>query len=222
MMAGNPRQAAHRVPASGGLSASREAAPGAVAALLIAGVADGLLAVACVQAILAWPIAILSHVALAALLCLKLARGADDRTAALLGGMAFSMMGPIGSVIAALQILLLGVERHGVRADGGWFRALSGQTDADPAEALYDAISEGRAYRPGTVPPRYAAVMDGGSVGARQDVLGQIVRRRQPFPPALLRKGLTSRDVAVRASAAAVHARLRETAKARADGEASR
>ena len=214
-MASNGWRAADRAAAFGSPSAEGGAGLAPVPVLLAAGLGDALVAVAVADGWLPLPIAILSHVALAVLLCASLARRADDLTPALLGGLAFLLMGPAGSVIAALQILVLGFERRGEEADIGWFRTLSGHTDADPAEALYDAISEGRAYRPGAVPPRYAAVMGGGSVGARQDVLGQIVRRRESFPPALLHKGLTSRDVAVRASAAAVHARLREAAKPR-------
>lgn len=150
------------------------------------------------------------HVASVLLLSVVLIRQNQDRSLAVLGGLGVMLMGPMGSIVTLFQMLVLGRAESGSGLDQTWFRSLSGNCDIDPAETLYEAIAQGRAYRPGPVPDRYAAVMASGSVTARQGILGQIVRAKRAYPPELLRAGLTSRDVAVRASAAAVYAKLRE------------
>ncbi len=178
--------------------------------VLACGVFDCLLVLAVLAHAMPLAAALVLHVGAVLIVCVVIGRGTNDATFALLSCLGMMLMGPIGGLLAVVQMLALRLAPASHAADQAWFRTLTGVAESDPAEMLYEAIAQGRSFRPGAAPERYGAIMRSGSVAARQDVLGQIARRNRAFPPSLLRAGLTSRDLAVRASAAAVYAKLRE------------
>ena len=180
-----------------------------VAIVLAAGTLDGLLVLSVLGQAIALPVAFALHAGATMLASIAMLHGARDTTFALLSGLAMMLAGPAGGLIAILQMAALHLMPYSHRDNQAWLRMLAGSNEPDQAEALYEAIAHGRSFRPGPAPKSYAAIMTRGTVAERQDVLGQIVRGHRNYPPALLRAGLTSPDLAVRASAAAVYAKLR-------------
>lgn len=180
-----------------------------IAIVVAAGMVDGVLLLEAMAQAIALPLAFTLHAAITLLASVAMLRGARDATFALLCGLAMMLAGPAGGLVAILQMVVLRLIPYSRRDNQAWLQMLSGANDQDPAETLYEAISHGRSFRPGPAPRSYAGIMAGGTVADRQDVLGQIVRGHRDYPPALLRAGLTSPDLAVRASAAAVYAKLR-------------
>lgn len=183
-----------------------------VALALPAALADGALLALAWHAWTPVPAFALLHGLLALAAARALARASGDRTAALLVGLGLLLMGPFGALAA---LLALGRERVAPPRAAqleDWHRQLSGAAERSAARTLHEDIAEGRAFRPGALPERFEAVMARGSVADRQAVLGLLVKERASPASPLLAEALRSRDVAVRASAAAAVARLRETA----------
>ncbi|WP_188906754.1 hypothetical protein [Aureimonas endophytica] len=179
-------------------------------ALLLAALGSGILGAGAFLAL---------HLALGAALVALPARVTGDRGTALILGLGLLVLGPFGCLASLVICLADRAAPDDAEARGNWYRQLSGRIEADPAEILYRDIVEGRAYRPGSPPANFAAVMAGRSVDDRQTVLGLLVKQGRPAPEAVMQTALRSRDVAVRASAAAAVARLRELDAAKA-GEA--
>lgn len=138
-----------------------------------------------------------------------MARGDGDFAPALIVGAATLALGPVGTA-AAMAAIWRADRSGGDPALASWHERIIDRPPVDPAEALYRDIVEGRAYRPGGVPSSFAATMASGDVGRRQQLLGLLAKRDAPVPQALLDAGLSARELAVRAPAAAVVARLRE------------
>lgn len=119
------------------------------------------------------------------------------------------LMGPVG--LAAITIVLLAQfwrgSPPGMREE--WYRQLSGSNEE--AGDLAAALRDGRAYRPeGRRLAPFAEIMATGTVRQKQAVLGLIAQGYEPAFLDLLMGALNSPEVAVRASAAAVLARLRD------------
>lgn len=149
------------------------------------------------------------HLATAAAGTWLIARGDGDFAPALVVGAATLALGPLGTA-AAIAAIWRADRGESDPALASWHERIIDRPAVDPAEALYRDIVEGRAYRPGGVPSSFAATMASGDIGRRQQLLGLLAKRNAPVPEALLDAGLSAPELAVRAPAAAVVARLRE------------
>jgi len=189
----------------------------AALAVLVAAGLDGLLLGLAWRGDLGAATFLVPHLVLAIGSAFALARiAAGDRTGALLVGLGLLVMGPFGALLALAATGRVALRPSGRVKVERWHRRLSGAPEPSAARSLHEDIVEGRAYQPGARPPRFASVMEAGSVGDRQAVLGLLVKERVPAPPELMALALRSSDVAVRASAAAAVAKLRERAQAEA------
>ncbi len=133
-------------------------------------------------------------------------RGGDFAMPLLLGASVLAL-GPLGAMAAIVAAR---------RADtldptlGEWHERIIDRRPVEPAEKLYRDIVEGRAYRALGVPQAFADVMSSGDVAQRQRLLGLLAKQDAPVPAGLIDAGLSAPELAVRAPAAAVVARLRE------------
>ena len=175
---------------------------------LVAAGADGLLMARAVD--VSPPVFSALHLTLAALVGLAACYGTTNRTPALLFALGTACLGPLGAIGTAIICLRLAPAPQRRDELSRWHRQLSGAVYRSDAQTLYEDIVEGRAYQPGSVPPGLGAVMASGSIGDRQAALGLLLNQKHSVPPHLIEMALRSRDVAVRASAAAVVARLRD------------
>lgn len=180
-----------------------------IAIVIACGSVDGLLLIAILAHAIPAPFGFGLHMVAVLMASSAIISSAHDTTFGLLAGLAMMFAGPVGGLVAIIQMLVLRLTSHSGAVNQAWMRTLTGASETDPAEALYEAIEHGRSFRPGPAPRGYAKIMAEGTVVERQKVLGQIARRKRNYPLALLQAGLTSPDLAVRASAAAVYANLR-------------
>ena len=154
--------------------------------------------------------AIAVHIALAC--CAGFLRDPrGDRTAGIVAMVSTLSMGPMGAVGSLMLIRQLRTVRRPydpLRQRGDPF-AFPSETDA--AAGVHEAVTEGRAFVLDVSRLNsFATVMAEGQVGEKQALLGAISQRFHPdFLPSL-QKGLKSPEAAVRVSAAAVFAKLRE------------
>lgn len=153
-------------------------------------------------------VAAVAHLGLAGLAGAGIGRRGCDRGFALLFAMAVIALGPIGAIASLLNRLLIRPKPAAELED--WYRTIVDRPVLDEAEALYQQISDGRAYAPAQPPRSFFHVMEEGNVEQRQRLLGVLVQHASGAVEPLLRKGLAARELAVRAPAAAVMARLRE------------
>ncbi|RFC63441.1 hypothetical protein DYI37_10410 [Fulvimarina endophytica] len=172
------------------------------------GLLDAVLCLATAYGALPVGPAILVHFGLAGLLFAYLLKTKAEGAIAALSAINLAVMAFAGTVVTLLQILVLSrAAAPASRAE--WNRDARREGD-DDATRLYEAIVQNQAYQGRKAPERFDRVMSEGSIADRQWVLAQIVRSDRTYPFALVEAGLKSRDIAVRASAAAVYARLRE------------
>jgi hypothetical protein len=149
------------------------------------------------------------HVAAVAVTTVLVARSDGDFAVALMIGSATLALGPVGllAAVAAAKYAEIGARDPTLAA---WHERIIDRQPTDPAETLYRDIAEGRAYRALGVPATFADVMASDDVARRQRLLGFLAKRDEPVPEALLAAGLSASELAVRAPAAAVVARLRQ------------
>jgi hypothetical protein len=154
--------------------------------------------------------AIAAHIALACSLgFFRDARG--DRTAGIVAMVSTLSMGPLGAVGSLVLIRQLETARRRDDSLRKRYDMVSFQDEADPAGDIHEAVTEGRAFTlDASRLNSFATVLAEGKVGEKQALLGTISQRFHPdFLPSL-QKGLKSPEAAVRVSAAAVFAKLRE------------
>lgn len=167
------------------------------------------------QALLA---ALLSaHVGAALLLGIVVSRPADAALGAA-STAAVLFAGPVGVIAAALVAASLARARRRSSADREtWYRSLAGHATIDPLARLCGDIANGRAFDPALAPVvPFARIARAGDLAAQQRLLGIVAREPDPALARHLRTLLRSPRAAVRASAAAALARLREDVRARA------
>ena len=155
--------------------------------------------------------AVLAHIVVASASWPVCAR-ANDCTNAALAVLSILVMGPVGAL--GTLILLYGVRRSPGSEPA---RMVPGHRAAGAAAAgsYRGLVEEGRAFCPASSRViRFATIMATGTVMHKQAVLGIIAQRFHPDYMPHLRAGLTSPELAVRASAAAVFAKLREGERA--------
>jgi hypothetical protein len=154
--------------------------------------------------------AIAAHIALACSLgFFRDARG--DRTAGIVAMVSTLSMGPLGAVGSLVLIRQLETARRRDDSLRKRYDMVSFQDETDPAGDIHEAVTEGRAFTlDASRLNSFATVLAEGKVGEKQALLGTISQRFHPdFLPSL-QKGLKSPEAAVRVSAAAVFAKLRE------------
>jgi hypothetical protein len=181
-----------------------------VGTILGSALADGLLIAAGLHSLLALPVLLVLHLSLVPFIWL--ATRNCDPTLSAMAIVSVAVMGPVGGVgTMLLAVALLRVREPSSSSLADWHSKLAKPFQADLAERLSQAISEGRLIEPGEVAPvSFQQVSQHGSVAQRQTMLGIISRRFDPTFSAVIRQELTSEEAAVRVSAAAVFTKLRD------------
>ncbi|MFN3686657.1 hypothetical protein [Salinarimonas sp.] len=158
-----------------------------------------------------------AHAGAALLLGIVVARPADAALGAA-STAAVLFAGPVGVLAAAFVAASLARARRRPSADREtWYRSLARHATIDPVARLCGDITNGRAFDPAlarVVP--FARVARAGDLAAQQRLLGIVAREPDPALARHLRTLLRSPRAAVRASAAAALARLREDVRTRA------
>ncbi|WP_173932857.1 hypothetical protein [Chelativorans sp. Marseille-P2723] len=178
--------------------------------LLAVAIIDAAVIMAGAAGILAIPILLTMHLALAGAVCFV--RGSDgDNGVAAIGAISVLAMGPLG----ALGMIMLA---HRLRHDCSSADSLAPShhpsaepAHLDPPHAIYNEVAEGRAYSAERSQVlRFAEVIAGNSVREKQALLGTISKQYHPDYLPFLQVALRSQEAQVRVSAAAVYAKLRE------------
>lgn len=158
-----------------------------------------------------------AHVGTALLLGMVVSRPADAALGAACAA-AVLFAGPVGVLAAAIVASSLARARRNPSAEREtWYRSLAGHASIDPLARLCGDITNGRAFDPAlahVVP--FGRIARAGDLAAQQRLLGIVAREPDPALARHLRTLLRSPRAAVRASAAAALARLREDVRARA------
>lgn len=191
-----------------GLSAGRvPAALGLVVALVA--ILDALVLLFGFDQDVAVPVAAALHLALVALGYWLVAKWIGEPQLGLLLGLWTCLLGPPGTLIAGLSLAWSRAPRSLPLIDEPWLQRLSAQVSND--DALVTALRDRRAYEArGAHVQSFARVMSGDDVRDKQVILGLIANSYEPAFHGLLMEALRSPQVAVRASAAAVLAKLRD------------
>jgi DNA-directed RNA polymerase subunit F len=178
--------------------------------ILGSAVADGLLIAAGLHDLLPLPILLVLHFSLVPFIWL--ATRSCDPTLSAMAIISVAAMGPVGAVgTLLLAVALLPAREPSASSLAGWHGKLAKPFQVDLAERLSQAISEGRLIEPGkTAPVSFQEVSQQGSVAQRQTMLGIISQRFDPSFSTVIRQELTSKEAAVRVSAAAVFTKLRD------------
>lgn len=156
---------------------------------------------------------VLLHLVLAVAVGSATSRLLADQTHAVLLACGLAVMGPFGAAGALVVALADRSSTAGHPELEDWYRRLSGEAERNASEILQADILEGRAYRPSRVGvDNFGRILAHGTVSERQAVLGLLVQHDEQGSLDLMTTALRSPDVAVRASAAAAVARMRETA----------
>lgn len=164
------------------------------------------------------------HVLVAPLMWIA-TRGHGDDTMRAIAFVSLLVLGPIGGV-GALLLARVGNDPSRDPTLEGWYDTLAaGTRTVDNVTALSEHIREDRARHAGRARPRqFDRVMRDGSTAEQQALLGLISQRFAPEYAPILKNALRSERAAVRVSAAAVFAKLRDgdrkrLVKASAHGE---
>lgn len=124
-------------------------------------------------------------------------------------GLWVGLLGPLGAIAAAVAVAFAASSKGKSIADEAWHQRLSGGTEVE--NELIMALRDQRAYEgEGVSLHSFRKIMDSGSVSQKQTILGLIAQSYEPAFAGLLMDALRSSEVAVRASAGAVFARLRD------------
>lgn len=137
-------------------------------------------------------------------------RSGGDAGTAVLQAVAVAIAGPFGA-IGGLVIDWLSVQgqEHRDRLQR-WYQRISLSTDVDDLTRLSDQVVIGRSMNlRAAPPPSFTRLLEHGSVGEKQAVLGLVARRFHPHYLSALRTALVSEEPVIRVQAAAVAARVR-------------
>lgn len=178
-----------------------------VALLAIAG--DGLLITAVIDLELPLAAAAAGHLVVATASFALVHLWLRDWSAGVILGLWVGLLGPLGAIAATLAIVFSSSSKGHSIEDEAWYQRLKGGEELD--NELVTALRDHRAYEGERVSLHsFRKIMDGGSVSQKQTILGLIAQSYEPAFSGLLMDALCSPEVAVRASAAAVFARLRD------------
>lgn len=165
-----------------------------------------------------WP-ALVAHGIVVALIAARLflIRGVDAGPLMLLAP-AVAFLGPFGAFGC---IFIGGLSRRGasdVERLEAWYQRLSLSTELDPTARLADHVLTGRALNFSLQPASpMAALVEHGTIGEKQAILGLIARRFHPDYLPTLQIALVSDEPVIRVQAAAVAAKIRGEMPARVD-----
>ncbi|KPF66547.1 hypothetical protein IP69_14635 [Bosea sp. AAP35] len=176
---------------------------------LLSVIGDVLLAIAAIDWQLPSALAVFGHCLVAggtfALIFLRL----GDWHAGVVLALWVGLLGPFGAIFAAIAMTFTALSKSKSIADEAWYRRLSGRQELE--NELITALRDQRAYvGEGATLHSFREIMESGSVNDKQTILGLIAQSYEPAFSSLLMGALNSHEVAVRASAAAVYARLRD------------
>jgi len=134
----------------------------------------------------------------------------SDHSGVLLVVLAALLLGPLGSAMAGLMILL----RAGAPTDSsmldGWYQRIALAGDVDRITRLATAVSTGRSVNTTGDPPQvFERVIASGSMAERQNALGLIARRFAPAYAPALKAALVSPEPLIRVQAAAVAVKVK-------------
>lgn len=186
---------------------------GGVAVVLAAFVVEAALMAGVVLLRLALPVALVLHVLVVGVLAMRcrfVARNGGDAGTPMLQVMAVAIAGPFGA-LGGLLIDWLSVQgqEHRDRLQR-WYERISLSIDTDDVTKLSDRVVVGRTMDlGGPAPQPFARLIEHGSVGEKQAVLGIVARRFHPHYLSALKLALVSDEPVIRVQAAAVAARVR-------------
>lgn len=171
--------------------------------------ADLLLAITVIDGLLSPALAVLAHglmaVGIGVLVFLWLAESLTAWVLALW----IALLGPLGALVAGAALLISMRPKSVLLEDEQWYQRLRGFEEA--GDELVTALRDDRAYRgDGVDLHSFRQIMASGTVSQKQTILGLIAQSYEPALFGFLMDALRSPEVAVRASAAAVFARLRD------------
>jgi hypothetical protein len=192
------------------LNSPLSAVPGALGfAILLVAALDAVVILLTIDQDIPLPLGAAVHLAVAGLAYWLVAKRLAEPAFGLLLGVWTSLLGPLGALMAGGAFAWASKARSASLIDEPWLRRLSSQTSDD--DALVAALRDRRAYHArGAQVQSFAAVMKHGSVTEKQIILGLIAKSYERAFHGLLMEALRSHEVAVRASAAAVLAKLRD------------
>jgi hypothetical protein len=159
--------------------------------------------------------AVVVHAALALACGIAAYRGGDAALGAACG-LAVLFAGAVGAAGAAFLVVHVARARTKPAAEReAWYRRLRGDRDGDPVSRLCADLAAGRAFDPGRAHAvRFVRIARAGSLAQQQALVGRICQGYDPAFWPVLASLLRSPRAAVRASAAAALARLREGVRA--------
>lgn len=175
--------------------------------------AEGLLAIGYVKATYGWPVFLSGHLGIVAMLAFWVAavgRAGWNTALPLLMAIAVCATGPIGAVAALVTLALSRSRPEDHLLLQAWYERIALAVDTDEITQLYDRVATGRTADLSSVSAQsFSAIIQTGSLSARQSALGVIARSFHPdYLPALM-LALKSEEPVIRVQAAAVATRVR-------------
>lgn len=149
-------------------------------------------------------------VALLAYRCRVVVRSGGDAGTPVVLAVAVGIAGPFGALAgAALDWLSVQGQEHRDRL-ARWYDRISLSIETDDVTQLSDNVVTGRSMDLGApAPPSFSRVIEDGSIGDKQAILGLVARRFHPHYLPALKAALLSPEPIIRVQAAAVAARVR-------------
>ncbi len=170
---------------------------------------DALIIIALLDGLLTVPLAVVVHTILALAVVAMVLYWLAERSTALLLGLWVTLLGPLGTLVGWAALSFLARPSARSLEDEDWYQRLRGAEKT--GDELVTALRDDRAYQSQSVRLHsFRKIMESGTVGQKQTILGLIAQSYEPALFGFLMEALRSPEVAVRASAAAVFARLRD------------
>lgn len=177
--------------------------------VLTALAADLLLVIAVVDGLIPPVFAVVAHVLVAIGVGFLSFLWLAERMTAWILALWVALLGPMGALAAWVAMLTATRSKENSLEDEEWYQRLRGPEDG--GIELVTALRDDRAYTSeGVSLHSFNQIMESGTVRQKQTILGLIAQSYEPALFGFLMDALRSPEVAVRASAAAVFARLRD------------
>ena len=158
-----------------------------------------------------WVLLVIHFITLGLLTALfaKACRQGSDITATALALMTTIMIGPVGPLAAARLVRARSSPSRAPTLVTDWYDRIAMSTRVLPEERLCEDVEVGRTLDPASPPPcSFPDSMSGGTLVARQAILGHIARHFHPAYLETLKIALASPEPAIRVQAAAVAAHI--------------
>jgi hypothetical protein len=141
-----------------------------------------------------------------------------NTTPIVIAAVAIAATGPIGAIGTVVALLMPRRRPTSPRLLRDWYNRIAMSTDIDQVTRLCDDVSSGRHIGlEAAAPASFVAVLERGSLAARQSALGLMARDIHPEYLAALKAALQSSEPVIRVQAAAVATRIRPELRALVD-----